>query len=434
MALQVGDGVTVGGVEAGNQCLDLAAMDDPAETAGITRDTQRLGRDHPLHGHRTRHPRSHRYQLEKRLHERLEALAHRRRDGEGRQSEVGEELGARLRLPRVDQVELVQHHHGGALEQVGVVCLELAAQRLQVDDRVVGQVHDEGEQAGAGDVPQELEAEPAAEVCVLDDAGHVCDRQSLMVALEDAEVGAEGGEGVSGDLGPGVRHGGQQAGLAGVGVAHQSDVGDRPQLEPQPELLAGRAVLREARRAAVRVREGGVAAPAHAAGGDQRALAHLDQVRQHLAAVGVARDGPDRHGDRDVRAAVARAVAALPLLAHAGLVHLPGHQPVERGDVVDRLEPHAAAVAAVAAVGATLGDVLQAHERHGAVAALAAQGGDLDDVTEGHGGTPLAGSTPRRAHRALLGARSSRTLTHGCARGPSDRGRRGDRSLSSGRR
>jgi hypothetical protein len=281
-----------------------------------------------------------------------------------------------------------------ALEQVGVVGLELGAQRLEVGDGVVGEVDDEGQQAGARDVPQELEAQAPAEVRVLDDAGHVGDREALMVALDHAEVGAEGREGVGGHLRPGVRQGGQQARLAGVGVADEADVGDRAQLEPQPALLAGRAVLGEARRAAVGVGEGGVAAAADAAGGDQRALAHLDEVGEHLAGVGVGwRRVPTGTGIVTSLRPGPRGCAPRP--ARSALVDLPGHQPVERGDVVDGLEPHAAAVAAVAAVGAALGDVLQAHERHGAVAALAALDGDLDDVTEGHGGAPHGGGLGR---------------------------------------
>ena len=70
---------------------------------------------------------------------------------------------------------------------------------------------------------------------------------SRAVDVDHAEVGVQGGEGIVGDLRPGVAVGGEEGRLAGVRQADQADVGD--QLQPQPEralvaLLAGVGVAR----------------------------------------------------------------------------------------------------------------------------------------------------------------------------------------------
>jgi hypothetical protein len=98
------------------------------------------------------------------------------------------------------------------------------------------------EQPGAFDVPQELDAQPVAQVCAFDEAGDVGHDEGAEVAagLHDAEIGFEGGEGVVGDLGPRGGDAGDQGGLAGVGEADQADVGEKFQLEPQRSSSPGR--------------------------------------------------------------------------------------------------------------------------------------------------------------------------------------------------
>jgi hypothetical protein len=163
-----------------------------------------------------------------------------------------------------------------------------------VDERVVGDVDDERQQAGARRRAAGTRAPALAEVGVLDDAGDVGDREALVVPLDHPEVGRQRGEGVRGHLGAGVGERGEQARLAGVGVADQADVGDRAQLEPQPPLLPRRAVLGEARGAPVGVGEGGVAAARRRRRRRPGALADLDEVGEDLAGVGIDREGADR--------------------------------------------------------------------------------------------------------------------------------------------
>src|SRR5690606_21650832 len=96
--------------------------------------------------------------------------------------------------------------------------------------------------------------------------------------------------------------------------------------------------------------------------------------------------GADRDDDDGVLAALAVA-----LLAHAVLAAL-GTEPllvaeVDQGiEVFRRLQPHAATVAAVAAVRPAERDELLAPESHAAVAAVAGGGGDFGFVDEFHWG------------------------------------------------
>ena len=99
----------------------------------------------------------------------------------------------------------------------------------------------------------------------------------------------------------------------------------------------------------------------------------------------VAHDGAHRNEDEQVGAG--RAVLALPLTVRAiagGAVRvvLEGEQ---RGDVAVGHEPHVAAAAPVAAVGAAPGNVRLAAERHAAGTAVARLDVDLGFVKEsGH--------------------------------------------------
>ena len=65
----------------------------------------------------------------------------------------------------------------------------------------------------------------------------------LVAEVHDAEVRLERRERVVGDLGLRGGQGREQRGLAGVRQPDEPDVGDEPQLEAQPVLLAGLALL-----------------------------------------------------------------------------------------------------------------------------------------------------------------------------------------------
>src|SRR5207248_2372781 len=93
----------------------------------------------------------------------------------------------------------------------------------------------------------------------------------------------ERGERIVGDLRLGRADDGDQRRLAGIRKTDQTDVGDQLQLDEQLALVAGVAVLREARRLA---RGGGemlVAPAAAAAFGDEDALTVMREVGDDLA-------------------------------------------------------------------------------------------------------------------------------------------------------
>src|SRR5690606_4002400 len=218
------------------------------------------------------------------------------------------------------------------------------------------------------------------------------------------------------------------------------------QLEPQAAALARRAALGEARRAPGRGRERGVAAPALAAARDDGLLADRDEVGDDLAGVPVRRARSDGHLDHEVGARPARALAALALLARLGLEGRAADELVERGDVVDGPQYHRPAVAAVAAVGAARGDVLEPEERQPAVAAPAGLHRDVEYVPEGQARTspnerrgPLARTAPLAADTVAgrdSPRRVSRRPSPACRRGrtgPWRPGRRTERCSRAGR-
>ena len=134
-------------------------------------------------------------------------------------------------------------------------------------------------------VAQEGMAQAGPRAGALDEPRQVGDGGPALVGgvvhgqVQHAQVRLEGREGVVGHLGPGCREGRQERGLARVGKAHEADVGDEPQLQPQAALLAGLALLGMlgrlvGGRGEVRVAEAASAAPRH-----HEALGREDEVR-----------------------------------------------------------------------------------------------------------------------------------------------------------
>ena len=173
----------------------------------------------------------------------------------------------------------------GFSASVSRVALQLARDDFGV---VVGrlvrrEIDEMDEHRAALDVAEELVAEAVTFVRAFDEAGDVGDDEGLVVVgADDAEVRDERGEGIVGDLRLGGADDGDQRRLAGVRQSDEADVGDQLQLDEQLALLAGVAVLREARRLA---RGGGevlVAPPAAPALGDENALAVVRRGRRSV--------------------------------------------------------------------------------------------------------------------------------------------------------
>ena len=108
--------------------------------------------------------------------------------------------------------------------------LELAAHRAVIGGDFGGGAVDEVQQRRAAlDVAEEAVAEAGALVRPLDQPRNIGDDHVVAVQDDDAELGAERGEGIVGDLRPCARNRGQEGRLAGVGQADQPDVGDQPE-------------------------------------------------------------------------------------------------------------------------------------------------------------------------------------------------------------
>ena len=185
--------------------------------------------------------------------------------------------------------------------------LELVADDVVVPLRIARRaVDDVDEDPRPLDVAQErvAEAGPAADAPSISPGTSAIVGPALVAAVvrigevQDAEVRLEGRERVVGDLRRGRGEGGEERRLAGVRQADEADVGDQPELEPEPALLAGLALLGVLRRLVGGRLEVGVAEPAAAAARDCAAWPDCDEVGEELAGLVVV-DGRARRDVED---------------------------------------------------------------------------------------------------------------------------------------
>ena len=132
----------------------------------------------------------------------------------------------------------------------------------------------------------------------------------------------------------------------------------------------------------------GIAAAAHAAFEEDDALADLGEIGEDFLLVFRQDLRPDRHVDHQVVRACAGAVAAHAVAAALGLEVLRIAEVDQRVQALHGFEHDVAALAAVAAVGSAVFDILLAAEADGAGAARAALQIDLGLVEEMHGSAP----------------------------------------------
>jgi hypothetical protein len=215
--------------------------------------------------------------------------------------------------------------------------------------------------------------------------GDVSHHEALLGANADhAEVRVQRRERVVGDFRAGRRDGADQRALAGVGQAEQADIGKDAQFEVDLEFFTLVALGALTRGAVGRRLEMGVAKATLAALGKQHLFVVHVEVGQHFAGVEVGDDGADRHAQHDVVATLAVTVGAAAVLA-ALAKELAGVAVIDQGiDVAVGNDVHAAALAAIATVGATHRDVFLAAESGDAVAAVASFNVDLCFVDELH--------------------------------------------------
>ena len=161
---------------------------------------------------------------------------------------------------------------------------------------------------------------PGAGAGALDEPGDVGDRRPaliLVAEVHDAQVRLERRERVIGDLRLGGRQRREQRGLAGVRQADQADVGDEPELEAQPGLRPGLALLGVPRRLVGGRLEVRVAEAAATPARDHRPLPDRDEIGEQLPGVVAMDGGPGRDGQARGRRPPCRD-AALARRGHLG--------------------------------------------------------------------------------------------------------------------
>ena len=293
-------------------------------------------------------------------------------------------------LGRIGQVEFVGHDHARlAGENLGVET-QFALKDLEVIPWLAvlaaSHVDDEDKQRAPLDVAKELVAKTAVVMGALDEArdiGHH-DAVETVRVLDHADIHVQRGEGVRGGLRARRRKQGGQGRLTGIGVAHQPDVGDGLEHEAEVALLPRVARGGAARRLVDRALEIHVTEAALATGEEDHAVAVLGELGHEAAGAFLEYLGTGRHGHDEVRTIGARALAAHPGGAIAGgAVGLPAVG-LEVALITVAQEHDVAALAAIAAIGATLGDELLATEADAPVPAVAGLEDDLGFVDE-HG-------------------------------------------------
>ena len=253
-----------------------------------------------------------------------------------------------------------------------------------LQDVLAGAVEDVHEHARALDVAQKLEAEADALAGALEQARDVGEDHALEIALDDAEVGNDGSEGVVRDLGLGVGDVAQQGALSRVGDADDAHVRHQLELHLDPPLLALLAVFGNLRRLVERRLERRVPAPAAPAGEDHLPVSVREHLRENIPSLGIANHRSGGHVHRFIRAdATLHALPAARAARLGAMMHLLA-ETHERVDRLVSLEIDGTAVATVTAVRSALGDERLAAERHHAAAAVPGFDVDLRRVEAAH--------------------------------------------------
>jgi len=273
-------------------------------------------------------------------------------------------------------------------QEVRPVRTELGKEHLELGGGwrfIVGsEIEQHHKNAGSLNVAQELVTEAPPLARAFDEAGNVGhDEVESVVGLHDSQVRGERGELVVGDLRLRGRDARDQRRLASVRKADERDVGEQLELELQPGFFALLALFGEGRSAALVREEASIPAAALATGRSEVAVAVIGEVGEDLA-VAAANDRANGHrGDEVVATA---AMFLLPGTVFAALTFAVRVIAVaeQRRHVMVRFNPHAAAVAAIAAIGAASFHHRFTPKRHTARAAAAALHVDLALVDKLH--------------------------------------------------
>ncbi len=299
--------------------------------------------------------------------------------------EVALQLGQSLFVDEIGTAQSDDFRFAGEARAIG---FELAANDApSLDGIVAGGVDEMQEQLGALDMAEEAVADPGAFGSAFDQAGDVGKDELAALVADDSELRAERRERIVADLRRSIGDAVEEGRFARVGKADEADVGEQLQPQPDPHFLALDARLVLARGAVGRAFVAGVAAATHAAFEQHDALAFDRQIGEQAALLVVGKQlRSDGNLDDEVGSAGAGPVRAGAAGAALGAEVLRVAEVDQRIEAGHRLEDDVAALAAVAAVGATEFDELFTAKTDRARATGAGTHVNFRLVEEMHGG------------------------------------------------
>src|ERR1035437_1021974 len=260
----------------------------------------------------------------------------------------------------VDQVRLRECEHARERGQPRIMELQLAFDRRMVGDRIGSvqrhQLEHVHQQPGALDVRKELMAQPGACSRALDQPRDVGDHQLAVFGSERTQHRLERGERIVGDLWVGARQPREQRGLAGVGQAHESHVGEQLELEVDPRLLSWQPALGKPWCLVGWTGEALVPPATGTPSGENDALPGTDQIQ--IGPIGFEHSlGTRRHQQLELLAVLAVAQRALSVPAPASLELRPATEALKIAPRVIAHQHNVSAAPSVAAVRTAFGYV-----------------------------------------------------------------------------
>ncbi len=265
------------------------------------------------------------------------------------------------------------------------VGFELGADRsIGVNDLRLRPIDKMQDHAGTFGMAEEARTEAGAFMGAFDEPRQIGNQEITARSAHHAELRIERGEGIIGDLGSCRGDARKKSGFARIGKADQPNVGDQFQPQPDGFFFPRLAGIGMARCLIGRALEMGVAKTAISAPQDADACARLGEIGDQALVVFLIDLRAHRHSHDCIRAVGARHV-----LAHAGTAAFRRdvllEAVVDEGvQVLHRLHPDIAPIAAIAAIGTAVLDEFLAAERNAAIPAFAGADIDLRLVEELH--------------------------------------------------
>ena len=254
--------------------------------------------------------------------------------------------------------------------------MELLIDGVEILHRIppftAGYIHHMDKQTAPVDVPEEVVTQAGALSGALDDTGNIRhDEGHALLNVNHAQVGEQGGEVVVGNFWPCVGGDGEQCGFAHVGEAYQTYVRQQLQLQNHVPLLPLQPGLGKPGNLPGGGGVVGIAPAPTTAPGNDKVLAG-GHIHDDLTGLGIPDNGAPGHVDDEIFAPFAGHFPTHAVDTGGCLILALIAEVQQSGQVVVDVEHHAAAMTAVAAVGAAGGNVFFPVEGHGAVAAPSA--------------------------------------------------------------